>query len=98
MTKPLAVLLHEKPIPGSKLVTKFEELDYRVLTVTDPAELPALALRERPMLVVADLTSRRGDVLGAIRSLQADEATSHIPVLAYAPREDEKQRETALKS
>jgi CheY-like chemotaxis protein len=97
MTKPLAVLLHEKMVPGSKLVSKFEELDYRVVTVMDPADLPVVAKKERPMLVVADLTSRRGDVLAAIGALQADETTSHIPVLAYAPREDEKQREAALK-
>ena len=98
MTKPLAVLLHEKMVPGSKLVSKFEELDYRVVTVLDPAELPIVAKRERPMLVVADLTSRRGDVLDAIRALQSDESTSHVPVLAYAAREDEKQREAALQA
>lgn len=98
MTKPLAVLLHEKSMPGSKLASKFEELDYRVVTVTDPVELAAVARRERPMLVVADLTSRRGDVLAAIGALQAEETTSHIPVLAYTPREDEKLREAALKA
>lgn len=98
MTKPLAVLLHEKLMPGSQLTTKFEELDYRVVTVMDPSDLAAVARRERPMLVVADLTSRRGDVLDAISALQAEEGTAHIPVLAYAPREDEKQREAALKA
>ena len=96
--KPLAVLLHEKLMPGSKLVSKFEDLDYRVVTVMDPGELAMVARRERPMIVVADLTSRRGDVLAAIGALQADETTAHVPVLAYAPREDEKQREAALKA
>jgi CheY-like chemotaxis protein len=98
MTKPLAVLLHEKAMPGSKLVSKFEEMDYRVMTVIDPGDLVALALKERPMLVVADLTNRRGDVLVAIGGLQAEESTAHIPVLAYTPREDEKLREAALKA
>ncbi len=98
MTKPLAVLLHEKMVPGSKLASKFEELDYRVVTVADPAELPAAARREGPMLVVADLSNRRGDVLAAIEALRADEATSHIPVVAYTAREDEKLREAALKA
>lgn len=96
MTKPLAVLLHEKAMPGSKLVSKFEEMDYRVMTVIDPGDLVALALKERPMLVVADLTNRRGDVLVAIGGLRAEESTAHIPVLAYTPREDEKLREAAL--
>lgn len=98
MTKPLAVLLHEKAMPGSKLVSKFEEMDYRVMTVIDPGDLVALALKERPMLVVADLTNRRGDVLVAIGGLRAEESTAHIPVLAYTPREDEKLREAALKA
>ncbi|MGE3311053.1 MAG: response regulator [Limisphaerales bacterium] len=96
MTKPLAVLLHEKMVPGSKLVTRFEELDYRVVTVSDPAELTEVARREGPMLVVADLLNRRGDVLAAIEALRKDEGTSHIPVIAYTAREDEKLREAAL--
>lgn len=96
MKKPLALLLHEKLMPGSQLASKFEELDYRVSTLGDPAELVPKARAEGPMLVVADLTNRRGDVLAALAALHADEATRHVPVIAYASREDEKQREAAL--
>ena len=98
MTKPLALLLHEKLIPGSQLVSRFEERDYRVSVIAEPAQLHPTALQEQPMLVVADLTNRRGDVLAAIQALRATEATVHVPVLAYSPREDEKLRETAARA
>lgn len=92
MTKPLALLLHDRPMPGSELATRFEELDYRVVIIADPAELAAAAEREKPMVVVADLTSRRGDVLAAIAGLGRSGATVHVPVIAYGPREDQKLR------
>lgn len=98
MTKPLALLLHEKLMPGSQLVSRFEERDYRVSTISDPGLLAATALREQPMIVVADLTNRRGEVLAAVADLRAAEGTEHVPVLAYAPREDEKLRESATRA
>ena len=98
MTKPLALLLHEKPLPGSRLGPRLEELDYRVVSLTEPAELPEKARTSMPMIVLADLTNRRGDVLAAVAAMRADTATAHVPVLAYAAREDEKQREAALKA
>ena len=98
MKKPLAVLLHEKLMPGSQLASKLEELDYRVLTLLDPADLAETVRREQAMVVLADLSNRRGDVLRAVASLQRDTATAHVPVIAYAAHEDEKQRESALQA
>ncbi len=98
MMNPLVLLLHEKLMPGSQLVSKFETLDFRVSTISEPAELAPAALRLMPMLVVADLTSRRGDVLSSIGGMLAQEATSHIPVIAYAAREEDKVREAALRA
>lgn len=95
MMNPLALLLHEKLMPGSQLVSKFETLDFRVATIAEPAELAPTALRLMPMLVVADLTSRRGDVLSAIGEMLRQGATSHVPVIAYAAREEDKVREAA---
>jgi CheY-like chemotaxis protein len=98
MTKPLALLLHEKLMPGSQLANKFEELDYRVVTLSDPAQLADYVRVEMPMIVVADLSNRRGDVLAAIAAMAGETATAHVPVIAYSAREDEKQRESALKA
>ncbi|MBX3747693.1 MAG: hypothetical protein KF833_20480 [Verrucomicrobiae bacterium] len=96
MMKPLALLLHEKPVPGTQLRNKLEGLEYRVATVSDPRDLVTTATREMPMVVVADLTNRQGDVLAAVAAMRVNEATSHVPVIAYGPREDGQQRETAL--
>lgn len=98
MTKPLALLLHEKLMPGSQLVSRFEAMEYRVATLADPADLATAASRQAPMLVVADLTNRRGDVLEAVTRMHAQPETAHIPVIGYAPREDEKVREAAAKA
>ncbi len=98
MTKPLALLLHEKMAPGAQLGSKLEALDYRVQILADPSELAARARAEMPMIVFVDLANRRGDVLGAVSSVRADDAIAHVPVVAYASREDERQRETAVQA
>jgi CheY-like chemotaxis protein len=70
-------------MPGSQLVNKLQDLNYRVQTVNDSALLQPGALRENPLLVLADLAG--GDkVMTAIAGLKADAATSHIPVIAFA--------------
>ena len=83
MTKPLALIYYEKLMPGSQLVNKLQDLNYRVQTVNDPALLQPVALQESPLLVVADLAGG-GEVFSAIAGLKASAATSHIPVIAFA--------------
>jgi CheY-like chemotaxis protein len=85
MTRPLALLLYEKLLPGSQLVNRLQDLKYRVQSVTDPAALVRCAEQEKPMLVLADLAANRGDVCGAIAELKRNPATQHIPVIAFAP-------------
>jgi CheY-like chemotaxis protein len=98
MTKPLALLLHEKLMPGSQLASRLDQLDYRVQTLADPAQLSEVARREMPMIVLADLTHRRGNVLVALATMHTEPGLEHIPIIAYAAREDEKQREAALQA
>ena len=84
MTQPLALVFYEKLLPGSQLVNRLQDLNYRVQTAND---LPALlrgAQTEGPMLVVVDLESKRDDVCRAIAALKADAATQHIPIIAFA--------------
>ena len=83
MTQLLALVFYERLMPGSQLVNKLQDLNYRVQAVNDPALLQSGALRESPLLVVADLAG--GDkVCSAIAGLKADAATHHIPVIAFA--------------
>ncbi len=96
MTKPLALLLHEKPLPGSQVASRFAEMEYRVVTLAEPDALLETARREMPMIVVADLNHRWREALAAIKGLRSASDTSHLPVLGYAAREDGELCEEAL--
>lgn len=83
MTQPLAIVFYEKLLPGSQLVNRLQDLSYRVQAVTDPALLQETVQREMPMLLLADLSSR-ANISKVIAGLKADQATAHIPVIAFA--------------
>jgi len=93
MTQPLALVLYERLLPGTQLVNRLQDLGYRVLTVSGIEPMMASAIKEKPMLVLADLVARRMQVTEAISRLRQDPATNHLPVIAFA---DEK--EAALQS
>jgi len=84
MTQPLALVFYEKLLPGSQLVNRLQDLNYRVQTANDVAALLRCAQTEGPMLVMVDLESKRDDVCRAIAALKADAATQHIPIIAFA--------------
>ncbi len=83
MTQPLALVFYEKLMPGSQLVNRLQDLNYRVQAVNDLASLQQSARSEGPLLVIADLAGR-DEVCRAIAALKADAATHHIPVIAFA--------------
>ena len=95
MSEPLAILLYEKLMPGSQLVNRLQDLNYRVQTVTDADALPPLAEREKPLVVVADLYSAQNKVCVALARLRQNPATAHIPVVAFSARNDEAQQAAA---
>jgi len=82
MTQPLALVFYEKLMPGSQLVNRLQDLNYRVQTVNDLTLLQQCARNEGPLLVIADLAGQ-GEVCRAIAALKADTATHHIPVIAF---------------
>jgi CheY-like chemotaxis protein len=84
VTQPLALVLYEDLMPGSQLVNRLQDLNYRVQPVSDPNQLCDLARSDGPMVVFADLTSSRTDICGLIAKLKQDPATAHIPVVAFA--------------
>jgi len=83
VTQPFVLVFYEKLMPGSQLVNKLRDLNYRVQTVSDPATCHACAKDEKPLLAIVDLKGG-GAVCSAIAALKADTATSHIPVIAFA--------------
>ena len=84
MPEPLALVFYERLMPGSQLVNRLQDLHYRVLVVNNAALLAATAKREKPLLLLADLTAS-GDVCDVISKINADADTSHLPVIAFAP-------------
>jgi len=97
MVQPLAIVFYERLMPGSQLVNRLQDLNYRVLPVSNPALLAATVRREMPLLLFADLAAR-GDVSGAIEKIKADSGTSHLPVIAFAPDNDSSLLEAARKA
>jgi len=90
MMQPLALVLYEKLLPGSQLVNRLQDLLYRVQVVNDAGQLVESAESAKPMLVLADLTSSRHDVVAAIGRLRNNAATAHLPVIAFGADKDTK--------
>jgi len=85
--QPLALVFYERLLPGSHLVNRLQDLNYRVLSLNDVSRLDATVQRESPLLLFLDLTTP-GDVFGAIASLKSTPATAHLPVIGFAPETD----------
>lgn len=84
MLQPLAIVFYERVMPGSQVVNRLQDLNYRVLAINNAALLAAITKRETPLLLLADLDAR-ADICGAIQKIKADPACAHLPVIAFAP-------------
>lgn len=89
VTQPLALVLYEKLLPGTQLINRLQDLHYRVTAITQADQLLAVAAREGPMLLLADLESDHHDVCALITAFRRHPATAHVPVLAFAEQPDE---------
>src|SRR5688572_3632261 len=83
MTNPLALVFYENLLPGSQIINRLTDLNYRVLSFHDSYLLEDQSEREKPLVVIADLTSRKTDVCVAIQKLKQNPATQHVPVIAF---------------
>lgn len=95
MTQPLALIFYEQLLPGSQLINRMQDLGYRVQTVLDVGQFATVAIREKPMVIVADLRVRKGNILEEVKAVKANGDTSHIPVLGIAGDQDARQLATA---
>jgi CheY-like chemotaxis protein len=98
MTQPLALIFYEKLMPGSQLVNRLQDLNYRVQAVNDLASFQQCAQTDGPMLAFVDLESKAGDVCQAITTLKSNAATQHIPVVAFAAEHASKLQAAAQKA
>lgn len=83
MTKPLALVLYERLMPGSQLVNRLQDLGYRTETLNNAKSLVELAEKVKPMLVLADLEPTSANVSDALSRLKENPATSHLPIIAF---------------
>lgn len=82
--QPLALVFYERLMPGSQLVNRLQDMNYRVLSMAALDRLSATVQRESPLLLFIDLASP-GEVGAAIAALRATPATAHLPVVGFAP-------------
>ena len=84
MTEPLALILYEKLLPGTQLINRLQDLNYRVQPIGDASKLVECAEHVKRMLVLVDLESTRNDVCAALARLKQNPATQHLPIIAFA--------------
>ena len=95
MSGPLALVCYEKLLPGSQVVNRLQDLGYLVHAVADAGALVACAEQEKPLLVLADLESSRGIVCEALAEIRKNQATRHLPVIAFAREEEASLQQAA---
>jgi CheY-like chemotaxis protein len=96
MVRPLALLHYEQLLPGTQLLNRLQDLGYRVQSSNDPRALVSVARQEKPMVILADLTSNSADVTSLLRDLKAHPDTRHIPVLAFSDPGNRPLQEAAV--
>jgi PleD family two-component response regulator len=96
MTQPLALVVYEKLLPGSQLVNRLQDLQYRVQTLGDASKLTECAEQERPMLVLVDLECTKANVFDAIKRLRQTPNTQHLPVIGILSDKAISLQESAL--
>jgi CheY-like chemotaxis protein len=95
--QPLALVFYERLMPGSQLVNRLQDLNYRVLAMNAVDRLTATVQRESPLFLFIDLATP-GDVCGAIAELRATPTTAHLPVIGFAPENAPDSLAAALKA
>jgi CheY-like chemotaxis protein len=88
------ILIVEDVELNRDLLVQLLEEEYEIVTATDGASGITLAGRERPDLILMDLSLPVMDGWEATRRLKAEEATRAIPIIAltaHAMRGDEEQ-------
>jgi CheY-like chemotaxis protein len=91
VTQPLALVVYENLLPGSQLVNRLQDLNYRVQVIADPALLVECAEQARPMLVLTDLDSNRPSLEAALGRLKQNSATRHLPVIGFTSQSRSEQ-------
>jgi len=96
VTKPLAIVFYERLMPGSRIATKLADLGWRVTEAKSASEIVSLVRQEHPLLVVAELAAKRGDLCAVIAELKRTPETEHVPVLGFIDLKNQELADAAL--
>lgn len=94
-SQPIALHVFDNLMLGMNVNAALEKLSYQVQRLDNATLLPEKASELKPFLIVIDLSTKMGDINGAIRALKADPALKHIRVLAYGDHRNESLLESA---
>jgi CheY-like chemotaxis protein len=97
ISKPLALLCCSNSLLGGQLAGRLQDLGYRVQTVHDAATLQEQCEREKPLVLLAEVSDGPGACAG-IALVKQSPATSHIPVLAFCASQDKALQTAAEQS
>ena len=95
--KPLALLCYSNSLLGAQLAGRLQDLGYRVQTVHDAATLREQCEREKPLVLLAEVSDDPAACAGIAR-VKKSPATSHIPVLAFSASQDKALQTAAEQS
>jgi CheY-like chemotaxis protein len=79
---PKLLVVEDNELNRDMLTRRLERRGYEVLIATDGAEGVAMAGRERPDLILMDMSLPIIDGWQATRQIKADPETRHIPIIA----------------
>lgn len=96
VTKPLAVVFYERLLPGSRIANRLADLGWRVAEAKQAGDIVGLVRSERPLVVVAELQLRTGDLCSVISELKLAPETEHVPVLGYGDPKNQRLADAAL--
>lgn len=98
VTKPLAIVFYEKLLPGSRVGHKLADLGWRVSEVKLATDLVSQVREQKPVLIVAELGLRTGDLCPVIAELKRLPETNHVPVLGFADPKNSNLVDAAVKA
>lgn len=81
MTKPVALIHYQNLLTGNQVLNRLRDLGYQAQAVSELAQLGDQAAAHKPMVAVVCLDREEPQLPTAIKSLKANPATSHVPVL-----------------
>src|SRR6185369_10581907 len=95
VTQPLALVAYEELTPGTQLVNRLQDLQYRVQAVTDATQIGEAAQGSGTMLIFLDLGLKGTNPCSVITSLKQNNQTAHIPIIAFADEGKEELQSAA---